>query len=824
MQNVVAIILAGGQGKRMRSADIHKVCFPVAGEPAIVRTVRQLKQVGIRRFFVVVGQMAEHVIRTLTEAHPDVAFVYQSEARGTGHATACAAAVLRANGCRSSVLVTMGDKVIEPRVVRELLAVHRRGRAELTLATVPKEPGSSNGRVVFDRKGTFLGIVEAADIRRAASAGARLRVGPARLSAARIEAQSPSVNASLYLYRAQALYDSIDALSDRNAQGELYLTDTAAYLASRGRGVAVVPAKHPDDILGFNTPEELVRVEETLARRRAEREGRQPETTAPPPEVLEPAGRWLARFRARPPDLMRALHIRHGTEAEDIEDRIRLFTGALESFIERYGADRPVVLAQAPARVNLMGRHVDHRGGYVNVIAINRGMVIVAAPRPDDVIDLHNLDHAQFPHRSFRISDLLSATDWVDWVDFINSATVREALKQSGGDWGNYVRAAVLRMQHARPRQRLHGMDAVVAGNIPMNAGLSSSSALVVVSAEAVAALNGLDLEPRAFVDLCGEGEWFVGSRGGSADHAAIRSGLLGRVLRIGFFPFRIERDLAFPKGYLVALANSHVRASKSAGVRDQFNQRVSCYRVGELLLRSRVPFLKGLEHLRDLREDVLGVSTSEIYRALATLPLRASRAEIRRWLPDQAKALESIFESHRNVGAYRIRDVVLFGIAECRRSDRFAGLLEAGCMEEIGRMMRISHDGDRVSRWDGNTSSRFRAVATEAWLRRRMREAGDESATARAQAAFWRQPGGYGCSTPEIDRIVDLAQGVPGVLGAQVAGAGLGGCVMILARTGAENALRRTLAEGYYDPRGTAPEIHVCRPMGGSGILKPDG
>ena len=55
-QGIVAIILAGGQGKRMRSSDVHKVCFPVAGEPAIVRTVRQLKQVGLRRFFVVVGQ------------------------------------------------------------------------------------------------------------------------------------------------------------------------------------------------------------------------------------------------------------------------------------------------------------------------------------------------------------------------------------------------------------------------------------------------------------------------------------------------------------------------------------------------------------------------------------------------------------------------------------------------------------------------------------------------------------------------------------------------------------------------------------------------
>ncbi len=81
-------------------------------------------------------------------------------------------------------------------------------------------------------------------------------------------------------------------------------------------------------------------------------------------------------------------------------------------------------------------------------------------------------------------------------------------------------------------------MDIVVSGNIPLAAGLSSSSSLVVGAAEATIAINGLETFPAQFVDLCGEGEWFVGTRGGSADHAAIklgqkREGHQGDLLRV---------------------------------------------------------------------------------------------------------------------------------------------------------------------------------------------------------------------------------------------------------------------------------------------------
>lgn len=154
------------------------------------------------------------------------------------------------------------------------------------------------------------------------------------------------------------------------------------------------------------------------------------------------------------------------------------------------------------------------------------------------------------------------------------------------GDWSHYVRASLLRLQYEHSHARLKGMDCMVSGNIPMGAGLSSSSALVVGFADAAVALNGLDVTMRDFIDLCGEGEWFVGSRGGSADHAAIRTSKLGHVSRIGFFPFHIAGEFKFPANLHVVIANSGEQAIKSAGARDVYNHRVAGYEFAEMFLR----------------------------------------------------------------------------------------------------------------------------------------------------------------------------------------------------------------------------------------------
>ncbi|HBN85947.1 MAG TPA: hypothetical protein DDZ89_19140, partial [Clostridiales bacterium] len=83
------------------------------------------------------------------------------------------------------------------------------------------------------------------------------------------------------------------------------------------------------------------------------------------------------------------------------------------------------------------------------------------------------------------------------------------------------------------------------------------------------------------------------------------------------------------------------------------------------------------------------------------------------------------------------------------------------------------------------------------------------------------RQQGSYSCSVPEIDFMVDKALSVQGVLGAQISGAGLGGCMMALVRTDAVSALTECLEKEYYAPLKKQPKIMVCSPVKGSCCLR---
>src|SRR5205823_299941 len=136
----------------------------------------------------------------------------------------------------------------------------------------------------------------------------------------------------------------------------------------------------------------------------------------------------------------------------------------------------------------------------------------------------------------------------------------------------------------------LSGMDVVISSNIPVAAGMSSSSALVVATGEAAAALNNLDLMPRQFVNFCGEGEWFVGTRGGSADHAAMKFGSKGMVIHVKFHDFELLERVAFPASHRLVVCNSFVQAKKAAGARTVFNARVASYQLGLELVRLHFP------------------------------------------------------------------------------------------------------------------------------------------------------------------------------------------------------------------------------------------
>jgi N-acetylgalactosamine kinase len=862
----VTVVLAGGRGTRMGSSDKHKVCFEVLGTPVVIRALETYNLCGAAANVVVVGMRSESVMTTVNQRFPGTLYAFQEKPLGTGNAARKAAEILERMRFDGDVLVVAGDKVMDPGVVRRLLDTHERSRADVTLATAKRPPNSSAGFVITTARGHIAGIVEDAERQRLlalsglsaafqnrrelsrpqvagilarccgektarAVAGeiwrdrdaartlrqadfaagftrderaGRLRVGREVVLAADMWRRFAQMNLSTYLFRAPVLYDVLSRLKSARANGEEYLTDVFEILAHQKKPARVVGCEiaDPRDLMAFNNPQELLAIEEVYRQKQG---AITLESPSGPGDTLAPAAAW-ERMLTNPSPAVRR-RFQHWYQDEIPWRGIRK---AVEAFAQRYGADRHVAIIRSPGRINLMGRHIDHQGGTVNVMAVNREIVLVAAPRPDDVVSLANTDGNQFAGQTFRISDLVAHLDWDDWQHVIDGPRLQRLLDAARGDWANYVKAAILRLQEQFRDRRLRGLDLMVSGDIPMGAGLSSSSALVVATAEAVTAFNGLPVSGRRLVSLCGEGEWFVGTRGGAADHAAIKLSRRGYVTRVGFFPFRIEDTARFPPDYDLVVCNSGVYAGKSKGARNVFNAKVTAYHLGRVWFKMLHPELAPkIEHLRDINAPHLGLDRAEFARALRQLPRRVTRAQAQAAFAQMAEGernrLERLFLSHEAPpDGYAVRDVVLFGLSEMARARKCLDLLRRNDAAALGRMMTVSHEGDRVSRasargvWRRVTSAAADR-AFEHWVER-----------GHGKADLAGLSGAYACSLPELDRIVDLARRRPGVAGAQLAGAGLGGCIMVLVQKIHTPNLIQELGE-----RGIQAE--VFRPIAGA-------
>ncbi len=649
--------------------------------------------------------------------------------------------------------------------------------------------------------------------------------GSVRLSPQEAE-QLPYGNTSVYLLKYRILKEALRKLSRDNAQQEEYLSDLINIIYRKSLQkkqspvIRLLKIDDPNLILGFNNPAELLEVEKVL--RDGSLKDEQPDWN---PELFQPLSSWqqfFAGMSKTASPVNRLLQEIYGNEAEIISRQSSLIKEALEKFAEFNPPDSLTGIVRMPGRLNVMGRHVDHQGGNCNLMTISFETIMLVHPRTDDLVTINHCDTAQFPGSQFSISELVAELPWEDWNSVVTSETLMKRFKEYGVGWSEYIKAAVLRLQKKFATRPLRGMDLIVAGNIPMAAGLSSSSSLIVGAAEAAIASNALKTFPAQLVTLCGEGEWFIGTRGGSADHAAVKMGCQGSVVKVKFFDFAVEDTVVFPENYAMVVCDSGIKARKSSDAKNQFNHRISCYRIGFQLIRHFFPQYRSLlQHLRDVNVRTLQVPLAAIYRILLMLPEKATLPELQAMLPDYP--LQQLSSGHLPPadGFYPIRGVVLFGLAEAERSAVYADYLKEGAMDAIGKMMQVSHDGDRVSSYSKDwVAAPFRARVDNAYILERLAdlESGMPERVIRSQLIS--QPGSYACSLPEIDHMVDIALRTPGVSGAQLAGAGLGGCMMVLCQSQAVTELKNNLEQLYYAQAGIDPSILVCRPVAGGGML----
>ena len=882
---IASIILAAGKGTRMRSDTKHKVCFEVGGVPVILRALRAYEECGITHHVIVVGDRAEQVMSATSQRFPNVAFAYQRDPLGTGHAAKCGAYVLERSGFEGDTLVVAGDKVIKPRAIGKLMNVFYEQNCDLAFLVGDVADSPTCGRVLCDDEGQPVGIVEVSEIRlaqalaaldemMASTKGQELPSGPllaairrcfpdddkARLacgelhsglaptdtiqrtelrrlmaplrqlvsipswregrpitvSAADVEAMDPAGNRSVYLCRAAALYQGLRQLSRDNAQREEFLTDIIRNLAAHRSAdghpkfrLRTVPLDAEADVLAFNTPEELREIEKHLAHEPRMEIAALPRGLAPANFKL--LAEWRGLFESPTASVQAFFERTYGHSQELHEAKRKQYLRALSCYQQHVGKSDKVMLVRSPGRINLLGRHIDHRGGHTNMVAISEETIVVASPRSDDRINLYNTDSDEFDHAAFSVADEIANLDWADWLTCVNSPKTLALVRN--GHWGNYVRAAALRLQERFRDHRLHGADLAFSGTIPIGSGLSSSSAVVVAAAEALVAINDLPVRPSSFVDLCGEGEWFVGTRGGSADHAAIKLSKPGQVAHMSFFPFEVREFVPFLADHSLVVCNSGEAAKKSERARETFNLRILGYLSGELIFKRLFPeFAPSVQHLRDINCENLGVSLAELYRMLARIPVQLSRARLMEeygpFPPEDIARLRSLLATLGEYDdPYPVRGVVLFGLAECERSRICVDLLRRGDADGLGRLWSISHDGDRVVTHDKALKPRpFRAPEDDAYLLGLAAQCDSGDPAAQAAAQLHLQPGSYRCSTPTIDRIVDIACRVPGVKGAQIAGAGLGGCAMILVQAEARDRVCDALGQHGFQAEEYAP------------------
>jgi galactokinase len=273
-----------------------------------------------------------------------------------------------------------------------------------------------------------------------------------------------------------------------------------------------------------------------------------------------------------------------------------------------------------------------------------------------------------------------------------------------------------------------------------------------------------------------------------------------------------------------VIIGNSHVKAAKSAAAKQTFNARVADYNLGFALLKQRCPQIAATaEYLRDISPENLGCATSDIYRMLLKIPERISRADFASALTAEHQQLAEVnFATHAEPEYYQPRGVLLYGIAEIMRGKMCIDLIEDGLADTVGQLMKISHDGDRVSRAAANGQYEpYTPDCSDERLQILIGDLASEDPQRVLGAQLYMQPGCYACSTPEIDQMVDIASSVPGVVGAQIAGAGLGGCIMVLAREDAVDAVRKALVTRYYRPAGLKPDVLPCIAVEGAGLAE---
>jgi len=266
--NTRAVVLAAGQGKRMKSA-LPKVLHEVLGRSILARVLDAVDKLGLDHIHIVIGHGGDQV-RAFLEAHPPAtpwSTHVQEPQLGTGHALM----QVPLDGFQGTLLATVSDTpLLTAETLQGLLDAHRENKAVVSLLTTVVEDPKNYGRIVRDDLGDVVSIVEDKD-------------------ASPQQKEIREINPAIYCLEWPAVEKGLSGLTNDNKQGEYYLTDLISWAHHHGFPMSSSVAPDWREVAGINSRVELSEANRLLNERVLRRLSLEDGAT-----VLDCNGTWVA--------------------------------------------------------------------------------------------------------------------------------------------------------------------------------------------------------------------------------------------------------------------------------------------------------------------------------------------------------------------------------------------------------------------------------------------------------------------------------------------------------------------------------------------------
>nr|XP_039258149.1 N-acetylgalactosamine kinase-like [Styela clava] len=423
------------------------------------------------------------------------------------------------------------------------------------------------------------------------------------------------------------------------------------------------------------------------------------------------------------------------------EKQHKRFSQMCEAFKQKYGS-RPEFIARAPGRVNLIGEHIDYCGYSVLPMAIEQDICAAVKKTNTGEIRICNLD----------------AKNYKDFTTSIKNIVIDKSNPQ----WFHYFFCGFKGIVENESLQEPVGMDILVHGTVPKNAGLSSSSALVCVAGLATAFANGKSISKLNMADICAKCERYIGTQGGGMDQSISFLAEKGAAKLISFNPLRTE-EVSLPDGSVFVISNCCVELNKAAT--SHFNQRVAECKISTKVLAKQngvdITSVKTFKDLQTKLEASFDKILDLVKTGLHDEPY--SRSEILEILgiSDEQLVEYCLSENTKDVQTFRLRQRSEHVFSEAQRVLKFKEACDSKDMqnknEALGNLMTASHVSCSKS---------------------------------------------YECSCLELDQLTQLCRD-SGALGSRLTGAGWGGCAVSIVPSEKLESFLTKVKTQYFDNLG---------------------